>query len=193
MANRRGRKRKGKNKGREVSTLMIFVVVFVAYMLLTLICTYLYNYLPLPNVGGIWGRDSFYESFVQGMYSSLADFFIFTLLLSCMMNRWERKNTLRKYHEEIEACRFWFEPQAAFRLRALILNLQKENVFEVDLTKCYMEKIKLKRIRLENSELMGAQINKSNLEHSEFLECNFRGAYLEDAILRSCKFDKCVL
>ena len=82
MANRRGRKRKGKNKGREVSTLMIFVVVFVAYMLLTLICTYLYNYLPLPNVGGIWGRDSFYESFVQGMYSSLADFFIFTLLFS---------------------------------------------------------------------------------------------------------------
>lgn len=85
MADKRVRNRKGKNEGREISTLMVLGGVLVVYTLLTLICTYLYNYLPLPNVGGIWGRDSFYESFIQGMYSSLADFFVFTVVLSSLM------------------------------------------------------------------------------------------------------------
>ena len=185
---KKNRRRKQKN-----NTLWVLLEVLVAYTILTLVCTYLYNCLPLPRINGIWGRDSFYESFIQGMYNSIADFLFFTLILSVVLNHWEQKSKIRKYHEEIEACRFWNEPQAAFRLRSLIFYLQQEDIYEVNLTKCYMENIKLKGIHLKNSELMGARVDESNLEHSEFAECNCRGVYFENAILRSCKFKECKL
>ncbi|MBS5931512.1 MAG: pentapeptide repeat-containing protein [Clostridiales bacterium] len=182
-----------KKKKKKNNQILILWGVFFTYVGVTIMCTFLYNTLRLPNIQGILGRDSFYESFVEGMYSSIADFFVFTIVVSILFSKWEKNNALKRCIEEIDACRFWNSDQAAYRLRAMVSTLQEDNIFTINLSKCYMGNIKLKKLQLVNSDMMGAIFSKSNFESSEFRECNLKGSFLEKAIFRKSKFIDCKL
>ena len=164
-------KRGKKHKGSNITCLW---VVFILYFLITIFLTVLYEVLPLRNLFGLWGKDSFYEAIVTGMYSSLIDFVVFSILLTLILSRRETQNKIKKYLDEIEACRFWFSEQAAYKLRALIRLLQEENVFSLDLSKCYLYNIKLKKVKFIDCQIMGAMLSNSNLEHSTFIESDFQ-------------------
>ncbi len=182
-----------KERRNKSSNITILCVIFVVYFLITILLNVLYEMLPLPNFLGIWGKDSFYEAIVTGMYSSLLDFLVFSVLLTLLLSRWETKNTIKKYLDEIEACRFWFSEQAAFKLRSLIRLLQEENVFTLNLTKCYLFNIKLKETKFIECQMMGSILSNSNFEHSMFIESDLQGAFCENTTFKSCTIQKCKL
>ncbi|WP_164997131.1 pentapeptide repeat-containing protein [Clostridium minihomine] len=171
----------------------ILCIIFVLYLLITILLTVLYEVLPLYNLFGIWGKDSFYETIVTGMYSSLIDFLVFSVLLTFLLSRWETKNIIKNYLDEIEACRFWFSEQAAYKLRSLIRLLQEENVLSLNLTKCYLFNVQLKKTKFIDCQMMGAVLSNSNFEHSEFTRSNLQGAFCEGTAFKSCTFETCGL
>jgi len=183
---KKGRKHKGSN-------ITILWLIFVLYFFITICLTVLYEKLPLRNLFGIWGNDAFYEAIVTGMYSSLIDFLVFNVLLTFILNRQERQNTIKKHLDEIEACRFWFNEQAAYKLRSLIQLLNENDVFSLNLSKCYISNIKLKKAKFIDCQVMGAVLSNSNFEHSTFTESDFQGAFCEGTTFKSCIFEKCNL
>lgn len=185
------RKRTVKNRGLSDSKWMI--ILLVIYVVLTLLATILYQYVPIIVDFGLFGEESFYASIITGMYNSIIDFVILTIILSIILDQNRKKEIVRGYQEEIDNCRFWKDKEAAYRIRALILRLQENKVYTVDLTKCFMETVIMKKIRLEESKLMGAVLSESNIEQSEFYNCDFQGVFFENAILRNSFFEKCNL
>lgn len=169
------------------------VMIFAVFCLVTVISTILYEVLPLPKIPFLWGEDAFYQTIVMGMYNSLLDFAVFSILLTVLLKRQERADTVQRYLDDLDACRFWFSDQAAHRLRSLIQLLQDEGEYSLDLTKCYISEIILKKLRYEKCRMMGAVFSGSNLEQSTFVACNFQGAYCEKSLLRKCTFQACSL
>lgn len=185
------KKRNIKRKG--LSDYKWMIILLIIYVFLTFLLTILYQYVPIIFEHGLFGEASFYASIITGMYNSIIDFVILTIILSVMLERNKKKEMIRGYQEEIDNCRFWQDKEAAYRIRALILRLQENQVYKVNLSKCFMKAVIMKNIRLEESELMGADLSEANIEQSEFYSCDFQGAFFENAILRNSYFEGCKL
>ena len=84
------------------------VMIFAVFCLVTVISTILYEVLPLPKIPFLWGEDAFYQTIVMGMYNSLLDFAVFSILLTVLLKRQERADTVQRYLDDLDACRFWF-------------------------------------------------------------------------------------
>lgn len=185
------RKRNIERKG--LSDYKWMIILLIIYVLLTILLTILYQYVPIIFDFGLFGEESFYASIITSMYNSIIDFIILTIILSIILERNKKKEMIRGYQEEIDNCRFWQDEEAAYRIRALILRLQENQVYKVDLSKCFMKAVIMKNIRLEESELMGAVLSEANIEQSKFYSCDFQGVFFENAILRNSFFEGCKL
>ena len=185
------KKKKIKHKG--ISDYKWMIILLIIYLALTVLFTILYSYVPIIFDFGLFGEDSFYASIITGMYNSIIDFVILTIILSIILDRNKKKEMVRGYQEEIDNCRFWQDNEAAYRIRALILRLQENHVYKINLSKCFMKSVIMKKIRLEESELMGAVLSEANIEQSEFYSCDFQGVFFENTILRNSFFERCKL
>lgn len=161
------------------------------YIVITIILTKLYNNCPLIIKTGLLGEKSFYAGFITNMYNSCLDFLIFTIVLSLILNQYDNKKKIREKIQEIDNCRFWEEPQAAYRIRALVVNLQAVGIREFDLSKCYLKKILIKKLNLIDSKFMGANLCESNIEAGKFENCCFNGAVMKNMIARDTSFVNC--
>lgn len=192
----------GKNKSKEkkkkdnkiISVLKEYkmsLYMWGGYVGFTIITTILYNNCPLIIKKGLSGEDSFYAGFITNMYNSCFDFLIFTVVLSLLLNKYDDKKKIREKMQEIDNCRFWKEPQAAYRIRALVVKLQAAGIKKFDLSKCYLNKIIIKGLDLIDSKFMGADLSEANIEDGKFENCNFKGVCMKNMIARNTKFVNC--
>lgn len=182
-----------KNISQRLGKYKWMIVLLVIYLLITLLCAFLYSILPLPAMFGLYNENSFYQNLISGMHNSIIDFVMLGIFLSAFLDKSQKSTIIREYKDKIDDCRFWNSEEASYRIRALICRLQEIGVFEYDLSKCYIKSIKLKKIELNNSKIMGAVFNNSNLEKSIFKKCNFQGAFFYTSVLKTCDFLKCNL
>jgi len=157
----------------------------ICYILFAIILTILYDVLPIMLNFSVFKTDSFYTSFITNLYNSIFDFIFITVVFTVLIERMNKKDTLRLYKENIDDCRFWFEKEAAFKISGNIRRLQSHNITVYDLSKVFLENVILKELKIENSKFMGSVLSGANFEKSTFINCDFQGAFMIGSIFRN--------
>lgn len=157
----------------------------ISYILFVIILTILYDVLPIMLDFSVFKTDSFYASFITNLYNSIFDFIFITVIFTVLIEKMNKKDTIRLYKENIDDCRFWFEKEAAFKIAGNIRRLQSHNIIECDLSKVFLENVILKELKIENSKFMGSVLSGANFEKSTFINCNFQGVFMIDSIFRN--------
>ena len=101
----------------------------------------------------------------------------------------ERKNTIKRYKEEIDSYRPWKEEEATYRICGLVKSLNNMNDSKIDLSSCYLIKASLSKANLQGANLNRANLTEANLSEANLSEANLLfakliGANLEKAILK---------
>ena len=180
-----------KSKCCELNKLKFFGCITIAFILINIVVTILYSHLPILFDDGLFSEETFYSSFITNMWNSFIDFLFLTVLVGLFSLIRDNKEAINKQYSEIDNCRYWDEPEAAYKLRARISTLQKYGVKEINVSCCYMNKIILKDIILENSKLNAAKMEEINFRNARFTSCDFRSANLKAANLIGARFKNC--
>ncbi len=164
------------------------IKLLLVYLIFTIVLTVAYNYLPIIIHFSLFGQDSFYSGIITNMYSSIIDFVLLTIIFTVLLDKNRKKDIIREYKENIDDCRFWDGREAGFKIAGNIKRLQEHKVYDLDLSKCFMVSVILKKVTLSNSKLMGAVLCESNFEGAIMQGCNLQGAYLTKSIMRKVDF-----
>lgn len=170
---------------------ILLIMTLIVYAIITFILTLLYDNVPIIWRFSVFSQDSFYLSFITNLYSGLVDFVIFTLVIWIFNQKLDKKDQINKYQNEIDDCRFWMSEEAMHKIWGNIRRLQEMEIHTYDLSKCMLDKIKLKECIFLKSKFMGANIKKANLTESEFIESSFQGAFLDESNIKKAKLKKC--
>ncbi len=169
------------------------LIIWVIFVLFTLFLTFLYDRLPLIIHKGLFGQESFYSGFITNMYNTCLDFLVLTIVVAVITKIKEKKDSMQRYHEEIENCRHWEEAEATYKIRARLLELNRMGDKEINLSQCYLRKVILKRLDLVKSNFKGTNLSYANIEEGIFNECTFLGTMLNNTIARKDEFKKCTI
>lgn len=164
-------------------SLMIWIAII--YLVIVLVLTALYDVLPIVIDFSLYGLDSFYASFITNMHNSVIDFIVLTIIFTILVEKLNKRDTIRTYKENIDDCRFWYEAEAGFKIAGNIRRLQNHGVRKIDLSKIFLVDVILKDLDIGDSKFMGSTLSGSNFEKSKLLNCDFQGAYFERTILRN--------
>ncbi len=121
------------------------------------------------------------------------DVFLLGLIFSIFMQRYQRKQDIKRWQEEIDDYRGWDEKEATHRIVGNIRRLNKMGVKNVNLRRCYLAKAYLLEIDLEGADLTGANLEGAdlrlaNLENANFNESLLQNARLDRANLKNTSF-----
>jgi len=137
------------------------------------------------------------------------DVLLLGLIFSIFMQRYQRKQDIKRWQEEIDDYREWNEPEAMFRIVGNIKRLSRLGVTEIDLQHCFLEESNLGGLNLSGSIFSGARMEHTflaeaelenaffhwtNLSRANLIKANLKGAFLkytvlEDAILFDIQLD----
>lgn len=171
----------------------IIISLALLYFIISVILTYLHDVYEFSIDFLIFTEESFIESFVTNLWNSFIDIVLFTVILYLFLRNEEKKETIKKYHENIDDCRFWFSDEAAFKNAANIRRLNSLKLHKFDLSKSMLKGIKLKKSYFIDSKFMGSCLDNCNYESSEFKKSNFQGASIKNTKLYNSKIIECNL
>lgn len=169
----------------------VLLHILVIYIFITIISTILYPYVPIIFKFSVFSQDSFYSSIITNFYSGIIDFIIFTLIIWIFNQKYDEEDKINKYQNDIDDCRFWMSEEAMHKIWGNIRRLSEKGITSYDLSKCMLEKIKLKQFDFLESKFMGANLNESNLEGTTFRDTNLQGCSVTKANLNTVKMINC--
>lgn len=177
-------------KDKRIATLL---KLFSVYVVALIIITVAYNELPILVHYSLWGQDSFYAGFITNIYNSVLDFLVFSIILFVFLGRHEKTDKIQLYRNNIDDCRFWYSDEAAFKNAGNIRRLQNLGISSLDLSKCTLQKIKLKKESFVDSRFMGACLNDTNFDGSIFSKSDLQGATANKASFNQVTLSGCNL
>ncbi|MGG4128096.1 pentapeptide repeat-containing protein [Paenibacillus illinoisensis] len=172
------------------SEFALMVMMLVLFLFVTIILTLLYDHVPIIVHKSIYQESSFWEGFLVNLHNSVFDFLILGVILYYFTNRFNEKQKIQEYHENIDDVRFWFKEEATSKIVANISRLNKRGVTKINLSKCYLKDAYLKEVLLINSELMGAVLQGARLRGAQLDGSDFKGAKLEKADFRGASLNE---
>lgn len=116
-------------------------------------------------------------------YGMLFDILVICGALFWLQERGRVKEQIERHLEEIDDFRGWRSPEAAHRLRGVILRLNKKNVFRLDLSRCHLRHMNLKGVLLAGSCLVNADLLEANLSRADLSGADLQGATAKRAFL----------
>lgn len=143
-----------------------------------------------PNM--VWGlyNSAFFQNVLVEAHGMLLDLLVIGVIVLYIDNRRDKKSRIERYQEEIDDFRFWWSEESAYKIIGNVNRLQAISITKIDLSNCFLEKMKLKSLDLSYSNLRGAKLNDANMrsiclyrakiEGGIFTNVNLRGANLEE-------------
>ncbi|MFA9398748.1 MAG: pentapeptide repeat-containing protein [Clostridiaceae bacterium] len=175
------------NKKKNISITTVMILVFIFCLIVTIIVTLLFDESPIIFNISLYGKDSFWESLIVNIHSSLIDFLFLGILVYYFTNKLEEKRKIESYYNNIDDSRFWFEKEATSKLVANIRRLNDKGYYKIDLSKCFLMNAYLKEVKLIKSQVMGANFEGANLKNGILNESNFKGVSFKSADCRGAK------
>lgn len=169
----------------------LLLKVFGVYILITSIFTISYEFIPIIVNFSVFKEESFYSSFITGLYNGIIDFIIFTFIIWVYNNKLDEKDKIKQCHTEINNCRFWMSEEAMYRIWANIRRLTEMNVESFDLSNCMLDKIKIKEYKFIDSKFMAASIDNANLKNCNFNKSDLQGVSFHETNLQNAIFNLC--
>jgi hypothetical protein len=121
---------------------------------------------------------------LNNLTASVIEVFILGFIIIGYNKLSERKDSIKKYKDEIDSFRPWKDEEATYRIIGLVKILNNNNVSDINLSECYLRNADLKGANLQNSDLWSA-----NLQNAELRGVNLQGATLESANLQGANLD----
>lgn len=122
---------------------------------------------------GIWveAHGMFFDILILGLFFTIYDQFIV-----------KKREEIEKLQSEIDAYRFWKEPEAAHRIRDVIVKLNKLGISRINLNGCFLKGTTLLEGSLERSYLI-----ETNFEEVKFASINFGNCSFEKVNFKNAK------
>lgn len=154
----------------------------IVLIIMAIIITSLSMQYYMGSFGEYWS-DILVES--HGM---LFDIAIIGILIFWLNKSGDVRQRIRTYKDEIDDFRMWESEEAAFRTVGNIKRLNRHNIHEIDLAKCYLAKTNLSHVDLSTSNINSADISNANLieinlAKSRLNQTNFENSNLNQANL----------
>lgn len=156
------------------------------FLLAALIWGVLMCYLNSIDVGenGFSWHDLLVEA--NGM---VFDLLVFGVLLSIYEALREKKEEIKRLHEEIDDYRGWDEKEAKYRILGAIKRLDKLGVSKINLSSCFLSEANLQGANLQKAWLWGVDFQRAiliraNLEEAVLLVANLQETNLVDTNLQ---------
>ena len=126
------------------------------------------------------------SGFLHGIYIESIRIFFNVLIIGIFITwilKWnQKKQLIQRYRDDIDDFRGWESEEACHRIRGAIVRLNKLQVFDLDLSDCFLEKA-----YLENVNLYRATLYKANLQRANLFGANLRKAGLGEANCREAQ------
>lgn len=183
---------KFKNFKKWTSSLMAWMTLyprnfFVVAILLVFPLIFILDLIWLESAGGLGGV-------LIEAHGLVFDLIVFGIVLSLYEHyrqqqensnkaQVERQDRIKRYHEEIDDFRGWKEKEASYRIAGNIRRLIKEGVSEIDLSNCFLEGANLKKIVLNEANLVNVSLVGASLRNAKLPRANLDGAILKNADL----------
>jgi hypothetical protein len=148
-----------------LASLLVFVLASIFVIGLTLV-KYKYS-------------EDFSKNILIEAHGMLFDILVIGIFIFALHKLGEKKIEIKRYKEEISDFRFWESDEAKFRIIGNIKRLNDNGITDIDLHNCYLEKVHIWKLQLQNADLRGA-----NLQEALFLSVNFQGANMRTANLQ---------
>jgi uncharacterized protein YjbI with pentapeptide repeats len=116
------------------------------------------------------------------------DLIVIGLLLAWLYRTDEKRRRIQDYKEEIDDFRKWESEEAAFRTVGNIKRLNRNHIYNIDLSHSYLAKTNLNHVKL-----IGANLNYANFTNAFLIDVNLQGARLNQTILENCNMNQSVL
>ena len=127
-------------------------------------------------------NGNFLESVRVEAHGMIFDLWIIGVFI-LFLNEIERKrNENQKYKDEIDDFRYWESEEAGYRIVGNIKRLNRNNITNIDLNRCFLYLAKLRKVNLK-----GANLQEANLVGSDIKEVNLKGVNLKGANLKGAK------
>ncbi len=134
--------------------------------------------------------DSFWPQLLVEAHGMIFDIAVIGILLFWLNKNGETRQRIKTYKDEIDDFRLWESEEAAFRTVGNLKRLNRNQIYEINLVKCYLIKTNLNYVNLRGSNLNSANISNSslieiNLVNTRLNQTNFENSNLNQANLNS--------
>jgi hypothetical protein len=116
------------------------------------------------------------------------DVFLLGLIFSIFMQRYQWKQDIKRWQEEIDDYRRWDEKEAMFRIVGNIKRLNRAGVTKIDLSGCYLRGANLSDLNLRGSIFFDADLRGVDFSYTNLDEVRFGGTDLKESILIGTTF-----
>jgi uncharacterized protein YjbI with pentapeptide repeats len=113
-------------------------------------------------------------------HGMIFDILIIGILLFWLRDRSEAKQRVRQYEDEIDDFRMWQSEEAAFRNVGNIKRLNRHGINNIDLVGSYLVKTNLSK-----AELAGSNLNTADMTNSMLIGTNFHSSRLNQTIFEN--------
>ncbi len=142
--------------------------------------------------------DTFYPQLLVEAHGMLFDIAIIGVLIFWLNYRRERRQMIRTYLDEIDDFRLWESEEAAFRTAGNIKRLNRQKIYSLNLADSHISRTNLNYVRLidtnlnladvSNSLMIGAVIEDTRLNQTNFAGANLNRASLKNSFANGADF-----
>jgi len=134
--------------------------------------------------------ESFYSNILAEAHGMLFDIFFMGIIIFWLNQNAERKQSIKRYMDDIDDLRYWNSDEAAFKNVGNIKRLNREKIYKLNLSHCYLRKTTLNKVNLDGSNLNSCDLSdcsliSSNLKNTRFNQSNLQNTRLDFADLEN--------
>lgn len=131
---------------------------------------------------GYYQKVDFIESIIINFHSSLIELIIIGIFILFITKRFERKENIKRWIEEIDDLRLLKTKESTNRIVGIIRRLNKEKISKIDLNYCYLTDAHLDSVNLEGANLQLADLTGANCSYANFRKADLTCANLTGTI-----------
>ena len=145
---------------------------------------------PISIPFWVASASGFSMNIMSEAYGTLFDLLIIGWLLLWLNNLADRRQRKMRYREEIEDALGWRSPVASHRIVSNVRRLNRSGVTkDIELPEAYLKGASLENVRLNDSNLWGANLDEAALRQAQLSGSILAGAHFENADLESARFE----
>ena len=151
----------------------IFILVLAALLII------------LPTfLRGKYSDQNYLENILLEAHGMIFDLIVIGVLSTWLIKRGQKRQMIQHYQDEIDDFRNWESEEAAHKILGNIKRLNKLKVTKIDLSYCFLKKVRIKAVDLEKAELFRIDLSGSSLERTNFNGASMTESNLSDTHLR---------
>lgn len=131
--------------------------------------------------GNYYHSPEFWQNLIAGIHNTLFDVLFIGVLIFWLNRRMERRVEIQRYREEIDVWRMDASATTIRKNQISVRRLNENGVYDIDLSRTYLDGIDLGGAKLAGSNLSDARGYQTVFANVDFRDALFDNAYLKEA------------